>query len=143
MADRYTKLTKAIPNSKTNATTIARIFLEKWVANYGILSKLLSDNGPKFAEKFFMEVCSTLGVDNIPITQYQRPTNSQAEHFHSTLISRLLRYASEHYTGWDTYLLQPMHAYNVQVYRSITVSPFSLALTKTTPWTDHCRIKTP
>lgn len=41
----YTKLTKAIQNSKTSATIVARLFLEQYMDNYGIPSRLLADNG--------------------------------------------------------------------------------------------------
>lgn len=45
MIDQYTKLKKAIPTSKTKSMTVAPIFLEHWVANFGIYSKTLTDHG--------------------------------------------------------------------------------------------------
>lgn len=62
MTNRYTKRTRAIPTTTTNATTVARIFVEHWVANCGIPSKLLSENRPHFVSKFFVAVFDTLGV---------------------------------------------------------------------------------
>lgn len=49
MIDGYLKLTMAILTTKSNTATVARIFIEHWVANYGIPSKLLTDNIPPFA----------------------------------------------------------------------------------------------
>lgn len=65
-------MTKAIPNTKTNATTTARIILGQCVENYGKLSKLFTDNGLQFVSKFFVVVCSTPGVTNITTTEYQK-----------------------------------------------------------------------
>lgn len=64
ITDRYTKRTKAIPTTK-NATTVARILLEHWVAYYAITSKLLTDNGSQIVSEIRVVMCGTLGVDNI------------------------------------------------------------------------------
>lgn len=42
MTDRYAKLTSAIPTSKTNGNTVAYIFLEHCMENYGIKSSLFA-----------------------------------------------------------------------------------------------------
>lgn len=46
--NRYTKLKKVIWTSKTDASTVAHIFHEHCVENYGILSKLFTENSPPF-----------------------------------------------------------------------------------------------
>lgn len=79
--------TKAIPTVRTIATTVACIFIEQWVANYSILSTLLTEIRPQFLSKFFVAVCSTLGVQNITTTEYQPQTSGPSEGFNSTLIS--------------------------------------------------------
>lgn len=71
-----TKLTKGIPASEENATTVARIISEHWVASHCIGYKVLNDNSYQFASKFFMSICDTVGVNNITTTEYQRQTNS-------------------------------------------------------------------
>lgn len=53
MTDRYTNLTKPIQTTNTNANTVARIFIEYWVASFGIPYKVVTDNGPQFVAKFF------------------------------------------------------------------------------------------
>lgn len=87
--DRYNKITKEFPTTKTYAITVARIFLKLWVANYGIRFRLLTDNGPQFASKFFVAVCSTLWVNNSTVTEYHPQTNGKAERFNATLILQL------------------------------------------------------
>lgn len=60
MADHYSKLTKAIPTAKINATTVTRIFLKHWVASYGIPFNLLNYNSHQLLSMFFEAVCSSL-----------------------------------------------------------------------------------
>lgn len=95
MTDRYTKLAKAITTTKRNAATVAGIFLEYLVANYGIPSKILTDNGPQFVSKLFLAVCNTFRVINISTSEYCPQTNGQADRFKSTVISQLHHYVSE------------------------------------------------
>lgn len=61
MTDLCTKLSNPILVSKSNATTVARIFLEHWVENFGILWRLLNDSVLEFVSKFFFAVSSTFG----------------------------------------------------------------------------------
>lgn len=65
MTDLSTKLTKAILTTKSNATTAARIFLGRLVANYGILFKLPSDNSPQLVSRFFVAVCGLPRMNTI------------------------------------------------------------------------------
>lgn len=45
ITDRYTKLTIAIPTTKTSVTIVAHIFLVHWVPNYRIQFKLTINHG--------------------------------------------------------------------------------------------------
>lgn len=63
--DRYMKLTRALPTTKTITATSVCIILEHCVENYRIPSKLPTDNGTQFMSKIFVEVRSTLEVSNI------------------------------------------------------------------------------
>lgn len=51
--DRYSNFTKAIKTADTNTTKVAWIFHEHWVENYGIRSRLLTDDGPQIVSKYF------------------------------------------------------------------------------------------
>lgn len=117
--DHHIELTKAKPTSKINATTVARFFLEHWMPNYDISSKILTGNNSEFVANFFGVVCSTLGMDNITTTEYHTHTAGQVKRFSTALISRLRHYVSENETDRDTFLLQSTNAYNVHVYKSI------------------------
>lgn len=57
IANGYLKVSKAIPIAKTKATRIVNIFKEQWVANFGILFRVQTDNGSPLISKI---ICSTL-----------------------------------------------------------------------------------
>lgn len=69
--DGYTKLTNVIRTTKTRINNVSRSVLGHLVANYDILSKLLTENSPQFVSEIFVAVCSTLEVNNIPTTEYR------------------------------------------------------------------------
>lgn len=48
MTGRCTKLTRALPATERNATTVAAIILERWVSTYGITSKHFTNDAPNF-----------------------------------------------------------------------------------------------
>lgn len=103
LSGRYKKLTSAIPTPKTNGTRVARMFLEHCVANSGILSILLTDNGPQRLSKFLVAVCSTLGVNGITTTEYNQQTSCETKQSNSTNVRRLRHYVSEHPTVRESY----------------------------------------
>lgn len=104
MNSRYTKLSKAIPTSEENSTTVSGNFPEHWVANHGIASKLLNDHGSQFVSRLVVAVFSALGVSNITTIVDEPQTNGQAEHLEFTVVSQLGQYVSKQQTDWDTYL---------------------------------------
>lgn len=96
MTNRYTKLTRVIPTTRAIANTVAHIFLENWVKNFGIPSKLLTFNGHQFVQNFFVSFCITLVVNNITPSEYHPENNDEAERFNYTLISRVCHSMFEH-----------------------------------------------
>lgn len=70
MKDKYTKLSKATPTKKANAVAVTCKYLEYWVASLGVLSVLITENGPQFVSNGFLAVGRMLGVNNITIAEY-------------------------------------------------------------------------
>lgn len=112
MQDQYTKFTNAISSPKTNATRVAHLIPDHWVAICSIPSNPLTGSGSKLVSTCFVVLCSTLIVNNIRPTEYEPRINDQAEGFKSTLISRVRDYVCEDEANWDGYLLPITYAYN-------------------------------
>lgn len=99
--------------------------------NFGITSKLLTNNFSQFFSKLFWVVWSTPGGNKITTTNDPRQADGLLERFNCSLIFCLHYYISEHHTDLDRCLLPLVYAYDVLLHGYINTSTFSLALTWT------------
>lgn len=97
---------------------------------YGIPSKLLTNNSPKFLSEILAVRWGTLAVKNIIITEYRLHTSGQPERFNSTIISRQHSYVPGHKTDWYAYRLSVTPVYSVQIQSFTKSSPLTLTLTR-------------
>lgn len=107
ITDKYSKLTRAIPNSKILSTHMSNIFLDHWIIPFGIPSYLLTDNGPQIVRKLFATVCGSLVVKHVTTTAYHPQTNCQAKRFNRTIVTRLRLYVTDHQRDCNLYT-QPL-----------------------------------
>jgi len=135
ICDRFTKLTRAIPLREATALTVASAFIDTWVAAYGILDAVLTDNGPHFASVSFQGILGLLGIASNYTSPYHPQMNAQVERYNRTLVRQHRCYVSEHQAEWDSHLSLLTTAYNTQVHSSTGeilfafVSPRRLQLT--------------
>ena len=85
ITDRFSKLTVAVPMVDQTASTVAQVFVDRWIACYGIPVVLLTDNGSNFASKFMKVVTQMLGIKHVYTSAYRPSTNGQVERFNATL----------------------------------------------------------
>lgn len=71
ISDRYSKLTHAIPPSKTTYTHIANLFFNHWIVLYVIPTHLLTDTNVQLTNKHFAALCNLLGVKHLTTTAYR------------------------------------------------------------------------
>lgn len=67
---RFRKLIKVKPTAKTTATTVAQVFINDWLASFGIEAKMLTNNGPQLTSTVFQSICTDLQVIPLPNTEY-------------------------------------------------------------------------
>lgn len=84
-----------IPAKNTTPTRIADLFMEHWVVDFGIPSRVLTVNGPQLTSKFFSTLCRQIGVKTVNTTENHRQPNEQVEKFNVIMSSRLRRYVAE------------------------------------------------
>lgn len=75
IANRYSKLTRAIPVAMTTATIVLTIFLNDWRSYYGIPAKLLNKTGPHFASTFYETISVELEITPLTIKEYHPQSN--------------------------------------------------------------------
>ncbi|CAH8848022.1 unnamed protein product [Trichobilharzia szidati] len=63
--DRFTRWPEAIPIADTTAETICRVFMERWVAQFGCPSTVTTDRGQQFESTHFKKLLELLGCKRI------------------------------------------------------------------------------
>ena len=114
--DRYTRWPEAIPIPNTTTETIAKAFLSRWVAMFGVPAYVTTDRGSQFESKFFNDLSKLLGVKRLRTTAYHPMANGLIERFHRQLKSAIK--ASNQPNNWTDIL------------------PFALLGIRTVPKTD-------
>ena len=130
IVDRFSKLVRTVPMKRITAIEVAKAFVNRWVFVYGQPLTMLSDNGPQFAARLFIDICRILGVKNVFTTTYHPQCNGQVERFNRTIINALRHYLADHPKDWDLFTDALTFAYNTQVHRSAGISPFELVLSR-------------
>lgn len=75
MRDRYLKMTRAVPNSKTTVTHVANVVFHHWVVPSGIRNHLLTDSSPQSVSKFFERICCFFGLKHVTTVPYRSHMN--------------------------------------------------------------------
>nr|VZI00457.1 unnamed protein product [Spirometra erinaceieuropaei] len=87
--DRYTRWAEDIPLPNTQAETIVKAFVSRWVAMFGVPSTVTTDRGASFKSALFQTLLSFLGCTRIRTAAYHPAANSMVERLHRQLKTAL------------------------------------------------------
>ncbi|BHF63888.1 hypothetical protein SprV_0200688300 [Sparganum proliferum] len=87
--DRYTRWAEASPLPNTQAETIVKAFVSRWVAMFGAPSTVTTDRGAQFESALFQTLLNFLGCTRIRTTAYHPAANGMVERFHRQLKTAL------------------------------------------------------
>ena len=125
VTDYLTRFVLAIATKDQTAQTTANALMEKFL-EYGLPSRLITDNGPNFRSKLIEEMCRLLRTAHLFTTPYHPQFDGLCERFNRTLASMLRGFVATHQRDWDTYLPFVMHAYRAATQASTNETPFFL-----------------
>ena len=86
--DRFTRWPEAIPLPDASSETVARAFMEHWVARFGCPTRVTTDRGTSFSASFHA-LLATLGCIHTRTTAYHPQANGMVERMHRPLKAAL------------------------------------------------------
>ncbi|KRY26847.1 Transposon Ty3-I Gag-Pol polyprotein, partial [Trichinella spiralis] len=123
LTDYFTKWTVPFPLANMEASTVAKVLVEKYIAYFGAPDYLHSDQGRSFEKSVVLEMCRLFGIKKTRSSLYHRQGNGQAERFNRTLLDMLSIMVDGNQGQWDGMLPFVMLAYNSSVQESTGVTP--------------------
>ena len=126
VVDHFTKHVEAYPLPDQEAVTIARVFLNEFVARYGVPYVIHTDQGTNFESNLFKELCKTLGIAKTRTTPYHPQCDGQVERMNRTIVELLKLNVDKPTENWDLELGLTLIAYRSAVQSSTGYTPFFL-----------------
>lgn len=77
--DRYTRWPEVIPLQDIEAPTVARAFVNTWIARFGVPLRVTTDQGRQFESRLFKELTELTGTTPIRTTPYHPAANGMVE----------------------------------------------------------------
>ena len=80
--DRFTRWPEAFPLPDITVETVARTFLQGWIARFGTPTTITTDRGSQFQSGLWNDLMVALGTQRLRTTAYHPQANGLIERFH-------------------------------------------------------------
>jgi transposase InsO family protein len=123
--DHFSKFAVAMPTQRQDTATVIDC-MTKFCSQFGIPTRILSDQGRSLISREFLEWCKAWGIRKATSTSYHPQTQGLCERYNQTIIGILKKYVYECTTTWCERLPMAVYAYNSAVQETIGVTPFEI-----------------
>jgi transposase InsO family protein len=131
--DHFTKFVVVCALTDSKAVTVAKAFINQWVAVFGAPFKLLTDNGQNFNSQFMHDVFAELGIHKMWTSPYRPQTDGSVERMNGTVMKMLSHFTNTTHTNWDANLSIMALAYNITYNATVDATPYFLQFSRTPP----------
>jgi transposase InsO family protein len=108
------------------AEGMAKLLLENLYKRFGLPDKIISDRGPQFASKAFVELLKLLGIRSALSTAYHPQTDGTTERVNQEIEAYLSIYCASHPEEWPTALHTLEFTHNNRRHADRQKTPFEL-----------------
>ena len=126
VTDHFTRYAQAYVTGNQQASTVARVFIDKFVTNYGWPVKILTDQAKDFNDLLFSALCHKAKIRKMRTSPYYSQTNGQTQRFNHTLMTMLGTLPTENKLDWQDWVSTLTHAYNCTATKVTGLSPYFL-----------------
>ena len=113
-------------NKMITAEETAKLLLNNLYKRFGLPDKLISDRGPQFASKTFVELLKLLGIKSALSTAFHPQTDGTTERVNQEIEAYLSIYCSSHPEEWLDALATLEFAHNNRRHADRQKTPFKL-----------------
>ena len=116
-----------IPCNKTlTSEGTAQLLFENLYKRFGLLDKIISDRGPQFASRAFVELLKLLGIKSALSTAYHPQTDGTTERTNQEIEAYLSIYCASHPEDWPQALHTLEFTHNNRRHADRPNTPFEL-----------------
>ena len=126
ITDHFTWYAQAIVTSLQTVKCTVQNLWDKFIVHYGLLEKILTDQGHNFESDLLKALCEIAQVKKIETSGYHPQTNGQCKHFNVTLINMLGTLPEKPKSTQREKVLTLVHAYNCTRNNAMGFSPYYL-----------------
>ena len=126
ITDHFTRYAQAYVTGNQQAATATKVFVDKFVTNYGYPERILTDQAQAFNGKLYEALCREAKIKKVRTTPYHPQTNGQCERFNRTLMTMLGALPYDRKVNWQDWVSTLVHAYNCTTTRVTGFSPYYL-----------------
>ena len=113
-------------NKTITAKETGRLLLENLYKRFGLPDKIISDRGPQFASKSFVELLKLLGITSALLMAYHPQTDGATEQINQEIEACLSIYCTSHSEDWLSAIHTLEFTHNNRRHADQQTMPFEL-----------------
>jgi len=122
----FTKWVEMYPLPDMKVETIASALVNEFICRYGLMRKLVTDQGRQFESKLFQELCKRLDIVKLRSTAFHPETCGLVERMNRSIEDMLSKYISVNQKDWDEWIPILLLAYRSSVHASTGKTPYQM-----------------